>query len=244
MSIEAMTWALSADVGDAARKLVLVGQANHAHKDGTTSWAAKETLAEYVNCDPRTIQRHLKRLRAEGWIRPGDQSAVAHIRADRRPVVYDLAMSEQTRLEWKAAHEAEQARGDNLSPRPSATGSQPVSPPEGHGETDGETPEVSRGDRALSPEPSRTQEPPPIPPPSGGRSCSRHKAKPGDCCRACGTTPRQLEQARQRALAEQRRAADQAAAAADRARRTAAVPLPADLKAEAREQIRASRRTA
>lgn len=244
MSIEAMTWALSADVGDAARKLVLVGQANHAHKDGTTSWAAKETLAEYVNASPRTIQRHLKRLREDGWIRPGDQSAVAHVRADRRPVVYDLAMNEATRLEWKKDFEAENARGDDLSPRAESTAGQVVSPFPIDGETSGETPEASRGDKALSPEPSLTQELPPNPPPSGGRICGRHKTSPGDCCRACGTTPRQVELRRQRELADQRRAADQAATAADREKAAHAVAPPAELISKTRDQIRAHRRTA
>lgn len=245
MSIEAMTWALSADVGDATGKLVLIGQANHAHKDGRNAWVGKDQLGEYANCDPRTVQRHLKKLRAAGWIRPGDQAAVAHIRADRRPVVYDVAMSEAVRLEWKAAYEAEQERGDDLSPRRTSTAGQGVSPSDVHGETDGETPRASRGDKAVSPEPSLTQELPPNPRRAGERSCSRHKTTPGDCCRACGTTPRQLEAKRARDLAEVRRAADAAAALNDRLRRTTeAVPLPADLKAQARNEIRANRRSA
>lgn len=244
MSIEAMTWALSADVGDPTGKLVLLGEANHAHKDGRNAWVGKEQLGEYAGCEARTVQRHFKKLRAAGWIRYGDQSQVAHIRADRRPTVYDLAMSEAVRLEWKAAYEAEQGRGDILSPRPDSTGSQIVSPSDDHGETHGETPEASRGDKAVSPEPSLTQELPPIPRRAGEPSCSRHTTEPGACCRACGTTPRQLEAARRRQLAEQRRADNAAAFAAERERRQTAVPLPPDLKAQARDQIRSNRRSA
>lgn len=123
MSIEAMTWALSADVGDSTRKLVLIGYANHAHKDGRNTWATKGLIADYVNCDPKTITRQVKKLISEGWMREGDQSQVAHLRADRRPVVYDLAMTEATRLSWKAEHEAAQ-RGDTRGDTGVRTGGQ------------------------------------------------------------------------------------------------------------------------
>lgn len=247
MSIEAMTWALSADVGDPTRKLILIGQANHAHKDGRNSWASHATIAEYVGCSSKTVQRHVKVLLAEGWIREGDQAQVAHVRADRRPVVYDLAMTEATRRSWAAAHADETltedlaGRGDNLSTRPEGTTGQAVTPSTGHGVTDGWTPGAPRVDTAVSTEPSRTPELPPNPPQSGGRSCTRHTDEPGVNCRACGTTARQLETARDRLLAEQRRQADRAALEADRARRATAVPLPTDLKAQARNRIHAAR---
>jgi hypothetical protein len=100
MSIEAMAHALSTDPGQSTRKLVLIGVANHAHKDGRNSWASTKTLGEYANCDARTVRRHLGWLLENGFLREGDQSANAHLR-DRRPTVYDVAMSEVDRLTWK-----------------------------------------------------------------------------------------------------------------------------------------------
>lgn len=194
-----MSWALNTRVGtkgdrDAAtRKLILVGYGNHAHKNGRNAWASKVTIAEYADCDTRTVQRQVKRLVADGWIREGDQEQVAHIRADRRPVVYDLAMNDEVRAQWAAAAAAGDSswtseqrgdpwwgRGDNLSPRPvghdhaaSTTADTPrgdttLSPrPAGHGVTDGVTPSTSRGDTAMSPKPSRTTRTTPQPPPAG-----------------------------------------------------------------------------
>jgi DNA-binding MarR family transcriptional regulator len=232
VSIEAMTWALSADVGDSTRKLVLIGYANHAHKDGRNSWASKDTIAEYVNCDPKTVRRHVKALIAAGWLREGDQSQVIHLRADRRPVVYDLAMSDAQRAQWKAEQvpAGENARPDNLSPRES-----------GHGGTSGGTPVGARGDMAMSPEPSRTQEPLPNPSAARGIGCVRHSAGPVANCRGCGTTQRQLEARRQADLDEQRRDDARRALEAEHGRRLTAVPLPADLKAQTRDQIQASK---
>ncbi|GAB3988790.1 helix-turn-helix domain-containing protein [Nocardioides marmoraquaticus] len=172
MSHQATTWALNVGseagekgVGDTARKFLLVAMADHAHKDGRNSFCKRETLAEYLECDVRSIGRYQRRLIADGFIRRGDQSIVSG-RGDRRPVVYDLAMTEATRARWAAAAKAgdsswdaeqaalqhtgaaagaPEARQDNLSPRP-----------QGHDET-----HVS---------PRDDPDAPPAPPATGGRT--------------------------------------------------------------------------
>jgi hypothetical protein len=177
MSIEAMTWALALDVGDSTRKLVLIGYANHAHHDGTEAWIKVDTAAAYANCSRRTVQRHVGWLVEHGYMREGDQSAVARFRPGQRSIVYDLAMSEATVDRWAAAvtpgrRAAAQADGaiggataatnrrnaswgDNMAPHEEANGVTPVtqwgdtamSPP-------GVTPVTQWGDTTVSPEPS------------------------------------------------------------------------------------------
>lgn len=243
MSIEAMSWALNTDVGDSTRKLVLIGRANHAHKDGRNSYPSNETLAEYANCSVKTISRHTRQLVTDGFIRRGDQEQVAHLRKDRRPVVYDIAMDETTRAQW-AAEQAERTeedtdeRGDNLSPRGGGTtghGSDPSSVD--HGGTDGGTPVSSRGDKAVSPEPSLTEELP-LSPDSGQRprlqvTCQKHGTKTHDNCRGCGTTARQLQERAERDAADKRRSDHRQASAQSRATTGAGAPI--DLLTAARE---------
>lgn len=110
MSWEASAWALNVKLGpkSAARKLVLIAYASHAHKDGTAAFPSVSTVAEYVEVDERTVQRHNAALLDDGLIREGDQRLVAHFDPRHRPVVYDLAMSEETRARWRA----ERAAGD------------------------------------------------------------------------------------------------------------------------------------
>jgi hypothetical protein len=103
MSIEAMSFVLGLHVGDSTRKLILVGVANHAHKNGTASYASPALIADYADCSVRTVQRHIPHLLAGGFIREGDQRLVAHLPPDRRPIVYDVAMSEETIAAWKAS---------------------------------------------------------------------------------------------------------------------------------------------
>jgi hypothetical protein len=67
MSVEAITWALRVPVGGNA-KVILLGLANHAHPDGTESYPALDTLAEYAACDRSTARRNLRLLRDSGWI--------------------------------------------------------------------------------------------------------------------------------------------------------------------------------
>ncbi|MFI5814944.1 helix-turn-helix domain-containing protein [Streptomyces sp. NPDC051643] len=92
MSLDPILWALKdAPVADSLERLVLVSLAERAARaDGCTAFPSRDTLAATVLADPKTVQRVLKRLEARGLIAKGDQSAARYLRADRRPVVYDL----------------------------------------------------------------------------------------------------------------------------------------------------------
>ncbi|AYN56861.1 helix-turn-helix DNA binding domain protein [Arthrobacter phage Andrew] len=91
MSLQAMVWALkTAPVPDPIAHLVLIGLADHANDDGTAARPSVGVLAEYARCSPRSVQNKLRDLEACGLIWKGDQRSVEHLRADRRPVVYDL----------------------------------------------------------------------------------------------------------------------------------------------------------
>lgn len=94
MTLVTMVWALKeAPVpNDPIAHLVLIGLADHAHDDGTEARPSVATLAKYARCSPRTVHNKLRILEQAGLIRRGDQQTVAHLRADRRPVVYDLIM--------------------------------------------------------------------------------------------------------------------------------------------------------
>lgn len=91
MSLQAMVWALkTAPVPDPIAHLVLIGLADHAGDDGRTARPPVSLLAEYARCSPRSVQNKLRLLEELGLIMRGDQRMVEHIRADRRPVVWDL----------------------------------------------------------------------------------------------------------------------------------------------------------
>lgn len=116
MSLRAMLWALNeAPVDDAQSVLVLLGLADNADEDGRAAWPSVATLAERARCSPRTVHRHLSALKAAGVIREGDQTLVAGLRPDRRPVVYDLNLT-ASRAANLSPREAK-PRGDNGAPR-------------------------------------------------------------------------------------------------------------------------------
>src|SRR5687767_9938268 len=79
-------------VGDAVAKLVLIALANHAKADGTAAWPSQAVIAEYAEVTVRTVRTKLEYLQDRGLIEPGDAQIVDHIRADRRPQVWDLRM--------------------------------------------------------------------------------------------------------------------------------------------------------
>lgn len=101
MSVEALSAVLSFDPGNSTSKLVLVGLANHAHRDGTAAWAGVNTLATYASCSARTVQRCLGDLLEKGFIREGDQSVIdPRIPAKYRPVAYEVALTMETVERW------------------------------------------------------------------------------------------------------------------------------------------------
>jgi hypothetical protein len=138
MSIQAVAYVLQSarlGSGGAARKLVLIAYANHAGDDGTATFPSVGTVAGYAECDAKTVRRHIGWLIEHGYMREGDQRLVDHYRGDRRPIVYDVAISDDQVKEW-AAHQPEDGRraasiehgrrsaqverGDILSPRETA----------------------------------------------------------------------------------------------------------------------------
>lgn len=94
MSWQALDWAdrIPHDQVSAIGFRVLVKLANVAAPDGTRAFRSKQQMADELEVSGRTIQRALTELRAGAFIRPGDQRLVQHLRADKRPTVYDLNM--------------------------------------------------------------------------------------------------------------------------------------------------------
>ncbi len=91
MSIEAVAWVLKhAPTTDPESTLILLGLANHAQHDGSAAWPGQATLAAYARVHERTVRRRLVELEAAGIVRRGDQVMVAHLPANRRPVVWDI----------------------------------------------------------------------------------------------------------------------------------------------------------
>lgn len=118
-----MLWALhEADVADPLDKVILLVLADNADDEGRGAWPGQRTIAETVPCDRATVQRHMRALEESGLIVRGDQAAVAHLRADRRPVVWDLPLPGRT-LRPRTA-----LRGRTDPPNGAAHGAAPVRP--------------------------------------------------------------------------------------------------------------------
>lgn len=103
MSIEASSFVLGVAMGrgNGIRKLILLGFANHADKHGRP-YPSTRTIAEYAECDVRTVQRHVGWLIANGYLHEGDQRMVDHLDPQYRPIVYDVAMTTEHINQWAA----------------------------------------------------------------------------------------------------------------------------------------------
>lgn len=67
MSWQATTWALTQKVGSPARKLVLITLCNYADEHAL-AWPGQKRLAVETEQSVDTVQRHLRRLEADGFI--------------------------------------------------------------------------------------------------------------------------------------------------------------------------------
>ena len=104
MSLAAYIWAadLPLSVCNGTAHRVLLKIADRADDLGYGAWPSVDAIAGTLECSTRTVQRAIRELLEAGLIRRGDQRFVAHLRADRRPVVYDVltyALRMRERLE-------------------------------------------------------------------------------------------------------------------------------------------------
>lgn len=107
----------------------LIGLARHAQNDGTGAAPSVETLMRYTRKSRRQVKYDLDKLRDLKLVRESDdQSRVAHIRADRRPTVYELPIPP-----------SDTTRGNPLHPEAGSRGATDSTPQLPRGAMDGRT---------------------------------------------------------------------------------------------------------
>lgn len=88
-----MKWAMEmAPPMPAQLVATLTGLAYHADKHGRGAYPSVTRLAALTCKSERSVRRDLRDLEELGLLRRGDQNKAAHLPADKRPVVYDLAV--------------------------------------------------------------------------------------------------------------------------------------------------------
>lgn len=95
MSITAVVWAQDDAPhldDDPIAVAVLVAYARSADEHGKGAYPGIDTLMRRTRLSDRTVQRKTDKLLDLGLIRPGDQSLVAHLPANLRPPVVDVAV--------------------------------------------------------------------------------------------------------------------------------------------------------
>ncbi|NYD72306.1 helix-turn-helix domain-containing protein [Herbiconiux flava] len=78
------------DIATNLEQRVLLKLCNVADVDGSRAFRSKADMARELGCDPKSVQRALRKLESLDLIRQGDQRLVAHLRAGYRPTVYNL----------------------------------------------------------------------------------------------------------------------------------------------------------
>lgn len=100
MSLRALTWAIydiAPTLTDASAYRILLVLADEADNDGRGVYLSAATIAERTGLSPRTVATKLKDLETMGITRRGDQSIVAYLPANRRPIVRDLNITTDDR---------------------------------------------------------------------------------------------------------------------------------------------------
>ncbi|MEU1641409.1 helix-turn-helix domain-containing protein [Micromonospora zamorensis] len=200
MSIEAVAWALNdaPDVPPTAL-VTLLGLANHAHPDGRAAWPSQTRLAHYGRKGVRAVQRDLAELESRGLIRRGNQRHVQHMPADRRPVVWDLAIERrrETPAQLSNLAEPQSGRPGELREPVDNRGVVSVAPVRRHVAEDVTTRRPRRNDTSSTTyEPSLTlKEPSPrarslrggvaLPTDPRAGQCPKHRGSPAHNCGPC-----------------------------------------------------------
>jgi hypothetical protein len=114
-----MDWVLQHSEATQGRRLVLIALAEHAHDDGSRAFPKIETLMQRARMSRRGVQEALRRLEADGMIRPTGK-------VPSGTVVYQLVMGGAVSAPRGADHDVAGAqittsRGASAAPDPSLT---------------------------------------------------------------------------------------------------------------------------
>lgn len=94
MSTAAVVWALhKAPTRTPSQRLVLTHLAERADSEGRGAFPAVETIRLHLGMSERTVRQHLADLEADKLISRGDQNLSSYLRADQRPIVWDLDLT-------------------------------------------------------------------------------------------------------------------------------------------------------
>lgn len=74
---------------------VLSAMASYASNTGTRVFPSRARIERNTGLSRSSVQRAIRKLRAEGWLLIGDQGLVAHRPIGQRPVVYELNLSKR-----------------------------------------------------------------------------------------------------------------------------------------------------
>jgi hypothetical protein len=112
MSFAAHVWASGvAPVANVYEYAVLNRMADEVDESGEGCMLGTPTIARDIVSDTRSVRRALDSLEERGLIAKGDQARAAYIRADRRPIVYDLLIPAMCFADIKRTNERRAAQG-------------------------------------------------------------------------------------------------------------------------------------
>ena len=97
MSVKIMGWVWDQDIRPPAKKMVLLAVADHADHDGDNAWPSVARLGRMVGIEPRSVQRHLRELEAEGYLIVHNQAGgTVRMPSDKRPNLYTVVIRGDT----------------------------------------------------------------------------------------------------------------------------------------------------
>ncbi|MBT1170692.1 helix-turn-helix domain-containing protein [Bifidobacterium sp. SO4] len=120
MSVEAYSYVMTITclIPNHIAQAVLSHLANHADRRGRHAFPSVTTLAAAIRCSERSVQRHLRWLESRGFIRRSSNlSRVRKLPACKRPIVYELSMSDAMRAIFIEEYRARLAVDDGSPSR-------------------------------------------------------------------------------------------------------------------------------
>jgi hypothetical protein len=123
VGVRAVAWVLDDAPAPTDLLPTLVAIARRCDEDGKGSYQSVPTIAKKTGKSPEQVQRDIKRLLADGFIRLGDQTLPEKrgVPAGKRPTVYDVALEKRGPKPVKGSKNPTGKKKDDATPRFHAT---------------------------------------------------------------------------------------------------------------------------